>query len=133
MNLLLHAVSKFLNLAMHCPQKCDRSVQLPVKFARRYTGIFKIHYTTGCFIPKMYQSLVFYDNRDLKIFKFKKSEQYFLDKFEIFIRSFDDPLLAILKVTYARRDVIMEGGLNHRFPWRPFIPDYSYLSCHESP
>ena len=49
--------------------------------------------TTGCFIPKKYQTLVFYDNRDLKIFKFKKSEQYFVDKFEIFIRSFDDPLL----------------------------------------
>ena len=27
-------------------------------------------------------------------------------------------LLAILKVTDARRDVILAGGLNHRFPWR---------------
>ena len=26
-------------------------------------------------------------------------------------------LLAILKVTDARRDVILAGGLNHRFPW----------------
>ena len=31
-------------------------------------------------------------------------------------------LLAILKVTDARRDVILAGGLNHRFPWRPFPP-----------
>ena len=27
-------------------------------------------------------------------------------------------LLAILKVTDARRDVILAGGLKHRFPWR---------------
>ena len=27
-------------------------------------------------------------------------------------------LLAILKVTDARRDVILGGGLYHRFPWR---------------
>ena len=27
-------------------------------------------------------------------------------------------LLAILKVTDARRDVILAGGLYHRFPWR---------------
>ena len=28
-------------------------------------------------------------------------------------------LLAILKVTDVRRDVILTGGLNHRCPWRP--------------
>ena len=27
-------------------------------------------------------------------------------------------LLAILKVTHARRDVRLAGGLYHRFPWR---------------
>ena len=27
-------------------------------------------------------------------------------------------LLAILKVTDARRDVILAGGLYHKFPWR---------------
>ena len=27
-------------------------------------------------------------------------------------------LLAVFKVTDARRDVILTGGLNHRFPWR---------------
>ena len=31
-------------------------------------------------------------------------------------------LLAILKVTDARRDVILEDGLNHRFPWRHLTP-----------
>ena len=31
-------------------------------------------------------------------------------------------LLAILKVTDARRDVILAGGLNHRFPWRHLPP-----------
>ena len=45
--------------------------------------MFKIHYSTGRgrFIPKIYQSLVFCDNRDPIIAKFKKSKQYFLDKF----------------------------------------------------
>ena len=31
-------------------------------------------------------------------------------------------LLAILKVTAARRDVILAGGLYHRFPWRHLPP-----------
>ena len=31
-------------------------------------------------------------------------------------------LLAILKVTDARRDVILAGGLNHRFLWTPPPP-----------
>ena len=31
-------------------------------------------------------------------------------------------LLAILKVTDARRDVILAGGLCHRFPWRHLPP-----------
>ena len=31
-------------------------------------------------------------------------------------------LLAILKVTDARRDVILEDVLNHRFPWRHLTP-----------
>ena len=52
--------------------------------------IFKIHYTTGHFIPKKYLSRVFYDNRNLEISKSKKSEQYFRDKIEIFIRLFDE-------------------------------------------
>ena len=31
-------------------------------------------------------------------------------------------LLAILKVTDVRRDIIMEGGLYRRFPWRHLSP-----------
>ena len=31
-------------------------------------------------------------------------------------------LLAILKVTDAKRDVILAGGLYHRFPWRHLPP-----------
>ena len=48
------------------------------------------------------KSSFFYDNRDLKISKSKKSEEYFRDKIEI--------LIAILKVSDARRDVILAGG-----------------------
>ena len=54
--------------------------------------IFKIHYTTGHFIPKEYLSFVFYDYRNLEISKSKKSEQYFRDKIEIFICLFDEQL-----------------------------------------
>ena len=55
-------------------------------------GIFKIHYTTGHFITIKYLSLVFYDNRNLEISKSKKSEQYFRDKIEFFIRLLDEHL-----------------------------------------
>ena len=50
----------------------------------------KIHYTTRHFIPKKYLNLVFCDSRNLKISKSKKSERYFRDKIEIFIRLFDE-------------------------------------------
>ena len=53
-------------------------------------GIFKIHYFTGRFIPKQYLSLVFYDNRNLKISESKKWEQYFRDEIEIFICLLDE-------------------------------------------
>ena len=47
-------------------------------------------------------------------------EQYLRDKIEIFIRLFlMNALLAILKVTDAKRDVILAGGLYHRFPLSP--------------
>ena len=39
-------------------------------------------------LSKKYQSLVFYDNRDLNIAKLEKSEKYFRKKFESFIRLF---------------------------------------------
>ena len=70
------------------------------------------HYTTGHFIPNKYLSQVFYENRDLKISKSKKSEQYFPDKIDFFLSvSSMNTLLAILKGTDARRDVILAGGL----------------------
>ena len=50
-------------------------------------------------------------------------EQYLRDKIEIFIRLFlMNALLAILKVTDAKRDVILAGGLYHRFPLPPPTP-----------
>ena len=51
---------------------------------------FKIHYTTGRLLPTKDQCLDSYDNKDLKITKSKTSEQYFRDKFVIFIRLFDE-------------------------------------------
>ena len=39
---------------------------------------------------KVFKSIVFYDNRTLKISKSKKSEQYFRDKIEIFICLLDE-------------------------------------------
>ena len=36
-------------------------------------------------------------------------------------------LLAILKVTDARRDVILAGGLYHRFPWRHLPPPPTWI------
>ena len=66
---------------MHCPSNV-----WPVGMITRKI-FFKIHYFTGHFFPKKYLSLVFYDNRNLKIYKSKKSEQYFGDKIEIFYLS----------------------------------------------
>ena len=43
---------------------------------------------------KKYLNLVFYDNRNLKISNSKKSERYFRDKIEIFIRLFDELFFA---------------------------------------
>ena len=43
-----------------------------------------------------------------------------------------NPLLAILKVTDARRDVILAGGLYQRFPWRHLPPPWKRLRlCNE--
>ena len=60
-----------------------------------------------------------------------KSEQYFRDKIEIFICLFDEDLLAILKVTDARRDVILAGGLYHRFPWSHLFSPPGIFNCCE--
>ena len=73
-------------------------------------------------ISKTYLSLVFYDNRNLKIYKSKKSEQYSVIKSNFLSDSSMNTLLAILKVTDVRRDVILAGGLYHRFPLRHLPP-----------
>ena len=46
----------------------------------------------------------------------------FRDKIEVLSVSSINTLLAILKGTDARRDVILAGGLYHRFPWRHLPP-----------
>ena len=94
---------------------------------------FKIHYTTGRLLPIKDQCLDSYDNKDLKITKSKTSEQYFRDKFVILSVSSMNTLLAILEVTDARRDVILAGGLNHRFPWRHLPPNHPRRAYHTMP
>ena len=59
-------MSKFLNLALYWPSKVRPVGMIAVK-------ICSTTETTGCFIPKKYQALVFYDSRDLKIFKLRHS------------------------------------------------------------
>ena len=81
MNLLLLCLNYSILL-------CTAKVWPVGMIARKICSI--IHYTTGHFIPRKYLSLVFYDNRNLKISKSKKAEQYFRDKIEIFIWLFDE-------------------------------------------
>ena len=83
-------MSKLLNLAVHWPSKVWPVGMTARKICSTIEGIFKFHYTTWHFIPKKCLSLVFYYNRNLKISKFKKSEQCFRDKIVIYIRLFDE-------------------------------------------
>ena len=120
MNLLLLCLNSSILLCSG-PQKCDRSVW----FARRFKGIFKIHYTTGHFIPRKYLNLVFYDNRNLEISKSKKSERYFRDKIEIFIRLFDEHFARHFESHW--RETWRHTGKRtvHRFPWRHLPPAFA--------
>ena len=59
-------MSKFLNLALYWPSKVRPVGMIASK-------ICSMIETTGCFIPKKYQTLVFYDNRDLTFFKLRHS------------------------------------------------------------
>ena len=102
MNLLLLCLNSSI-LLYTGPQKCDRSIWLAVKFARRYKGIFKIHYTTGHFIPKKYLSLVFFDNRHLTISNPRNRNSISGIKSKFLFVSSMNTLLAILKVTDARQ------------------------------
>ena len=112
---------KLLNLAVHWPLKVWPVSMIARKIARRWKGIFKIHYSTEHFIPKKYLSLVFYDNRNLKISKSKKSEQYFRDKIEIFICLFDEQLARHFEIhwreTWRHTSMILmfSKSLSHYF------------------
>ena len=92
------------------------------KFAGGWKGIFKIHYTPGRFIPKKYQSLVFYDNSDLKTPNPRNRNSISVINLKFLSVSSINTLLAIVKVTDATRNVILAGGLNHWFPWRHLPP-----------
>ena len=59
-------MTKFLNLALYWPSKVRPVGMIAGKICVTIE-------TTGCFIPKKYQTPVFYDNRDLKIFKLTHS------------------------------------------------------------
>ena len=97
-------VSKPLNLAVHWPSKVwpvgmitDDCSTVEKNLKKLITPLDR----------KKYLNLVFYDNRNLKISNSKKSERYFRDKIEIFIRLFDE--------LFVRHRY-------HRFPWRNLPP-----------
>ena len=60
---------------------------------------------------KKYLSLVFYDNRNLKIPNPRNRISISVIKSKFLSVSSMNTLLAILKVTDARRDVVLAGGL----------------------
>ena len=119
MNLLLLCLNSLILLCTG-PQKCDRSVLLPIKFARRYGGTFKIHYMSQDVSfqkgTKVWFSMTTGILKSLNP-RNRNSISVISTKF-LFVSSMNT-LLATLKVTDARRNVILTGGLNHRFPWRP--------------
>ena len=117
-------MSKLVNLAVHWPSKVWPVGKIARKICSTIERIFKIRYTTGHFIPKKYLSLVFYDNRNLKISKklprnrnsISVTKSKFLSVFSM------NTLLAILKVTDTILHVTLAGGLYHRFPCRHLPP-----------
>ena len=119
-------MSKLVNLAVHWPSKVWPVGKIARKICSTIERIFKIRYTTGHFIPKKYLSLVFYDNRNLKISKkiprnrnsISVTKSKFLSVFSM------NTLLAILKVTDTILHVTLAGGLYHRFPCRHLPPPH---------
>ena len=117
-------MSKLVNLAVHWPSKVWPVGKIARKICSTIERIFKIRYTTGHFIPQKYLSLVFYDNRNLKISKknprnrnsISVTKSKFLSVFSM------NTLVAILKVTDTILDVTLAGGLYHRFPCRHLPP-----------
>ena len=105
-----------------------QAILLPAKFARRYKGIFKIYYFTGHSIPKRYLSLQFSMTIEpLKSPNPRNRNSISVIKSKFLSVSSMNTLLAILKVSDARHDVILAGGLYKRFPQRHLPPLMLYI------
>ena len=98
---------KILSSCVHWPSKCDSSVWLPVKIARRQKEVLKTHYPLDVSSQKSTKVCF---SMTIGILKFPDPR----NRDSISVINSKDTLLAILKVTDARRDVILAGGLNHR-------------------
>ena len=88
MNLRLRCLnSRFLTSTS--PQKCDLRCDCSEDLLDNRKKSLKCITPLDVPFEKRAQTMVFYDNRDLSIVKFKKSEKYIREKFEIFIRLFN--------------------------------------------
>ena len=105
MNLLLLWQHSFI-LPCTGPQRCHWSVWLPVKIARRQKEVLKTHYPLDVSSQKSTKVCF---SMTIGILKFPDPR----NRDSISVINSKDTLLAILKVTDARRDVILAGGLNH--------------------
>ena len=84
MNLRLRCLnSRFLTSTG--PQKCDLRYDCSEDLLDNRKKSFKCITPLDVPFEKRAQTMVFYDNRDLSIVKFKKSEKYIREEFEIFI------------------------------------------------
>ena len=121
-------VCLLMNLRLRClnsrfwtstsPQKCDLRCDCSEDLLDNRKKSLKCFTSLDVPFEKRAQTMVFYDNRDLSIVKFKKSEKYIREKLEISSVSSTETLQVILKVTDASGDVIQSRRLNHWFPWR---------------
>ena len=136
-------MSKFLNVAVHRLLK----VWLVDMNARKICWTIErnlwnsLHHWS--FHSKKVPSLVFYDNRDRDIDKSKKSEQYFLDKFEIFIHLFDEHFARHFESHWretwrhtGRRTEPLISSKTHTLPPPPWLGvsccEYIYVTSNES-
>ena len=92
-------VCLLMNLRLRClnsrfwtstsPQKCDLRCDCSEDLHDNRKKSLKCITPLDVPFEKRAQTMVFYDNRDLSIVKFKKSEKYMREKFEIFIPLFN--------------------------------------------
>ena len=92
-------VCLLMNLRLRClnsrfwtstsPQKCDLRCDCSEDLLDNRKKSLKCITPLDVPFEKRAQTMVFYDNRDLSIVKFKKSEKYICEKLEIFIRLFN--------------------------------------------